>query len=210
MSRTSDRVKHARVVPSCIPVRWTILGLAALLASAVGTPAAAVEPATAASRQASPCKLLTQGEVQAVIPGPVRSPMISPAPLLNPPNGTACDRISTIAAHNHRTAIFGVSVQLWDFRAQGPAWTTQWGARAAGFVRRRCLQRAPAGSGITLPITRTVSRVGDYACSVDDTVVELAKGSFLLRVSVGTIAPSKQTRDVVTSLARKAAARLRA
>ena len=198
-----------RVVPSCISLRWTIVGLAALLASAVGTGTAAIHPASAASAPPSPCTLLTKAEVQAVIPGPLRNPMIMSNPLLSPPNGTECDRISTVAAHRHRSAIFGVSVQLWDFRAQGPVWIARWGTRAADYVRSIC-RRPPTLPGLRLPVVHQVSRLGDYACGLEDTVIQMAKGPFFLRVSLGAGTQNRQTRAVVTRLARKAIGRLRA
>ncbi len=158
----------------------------------------------------SPCALLTRSEVQAVIPGPVGKPILAPAVLPEPPNGAACDRISKAAAHNHRAAIFGVSVQLWDFRTAGPAWTAQWGTRAAPYLRSFCTQPVPpVGSGVTLPTVRTVPATGDYACTLDDAVAEAAKGPYLLRVSVGIATPTRQSRGTVVALARTAVKRLR-
>ena len=191
---------------SRVPVRWIVFGVVAALTSVM----ASVATAGASAPRVSPCTLLTRDEVQAVVPGPVGKPIVLPAILPNGPNGMACDRISTVAAHNHRTAIFGVSVQLWDFRVTGPAWTAPWGTRAARYLRSLCTpQHPPAGSGIPLPATHLVSGTGDYACALDDAVVEVAKGPFLLRVSVGLNAPNKRSRDTVIALARTAARRLR-
>ncbi len=189
---------------------WLRFGVIAVSLSAAGGVLAAGAGASKTPRVPAPCALLTSSEVSSVGVAHARRRSIPNAELPPaPPNGTGCDWISPDTAHRSRTAIFGVAVGLWDFRTAGATWTTRWGSQARRYAVSVCNQQAPRGSGVTLPATRVVRRVGDYACTTD-VATKVAKGPFYLVVSVGAGRVGDTTRNAAINLAKKAAQRLHA
>ncbi len=142
--------------------------------AAAGCSPSAVAGASTPLHAPAPCALLTASEVSAVGVAGARRRSIPSAQLLPmPPNGTGCDWISP-TVNGARSRLFGVAVGVWDFRAAGVAWTARWGTKAKRYVMTLCNAKAPPGSGIALPTTHAVGRIGDYACATD-TVVRVAK-----------------------------------
>jgi len=70
-----------------------------------------------------------------------------------------------------------------------------------------CSEKAPPGSGVTLPATHAIGRIGDYACATD-TVVRVAKGPYYVVVSVGVGRIGNTVRNAVVILAKRASQRL--
>jgi len=187
---------------------WARVAAIAVSLGAAGCLQSAVAAASNPLRAPSPCALLTASEVSSVGVVDARRRSIPSAQLLPmPPNGTGCDWVSPTAANRDRSTLFGVAVGLWDFRTAGAAWTARWGTKAKRYAVTLCTEKAPAGSGVTLPATHAMGRIGDYACATD-TAVRIAKGPYFLVVSVGAGRVSASTRNVVVKLAKKALERL--